>query len=72
MTNAQTLIEATEHFEAATKAVRLAELHHSSLVPGAPLRYKADAKRRLEAAEAELAAAQAAYDAAQDLAAPEE
>ncbi len=71
-TNFQTLLDATEQFEAAETAVRIAEIRLTSLVPGVPLRYGVEATRRLRAARADLEAAQAAYDAAQDLLAPEE
>ena len=67
-----TLYEATERFEAAERGVRIAEIHANSLVPGVPLRYGVEATRRLRAADAELEAARVAYDAAQDLPAPEE
>ena len=69
-TNFQTLLDATEHFEAAETAVRVAEIRLNSLVPGAPLRYGVEATRRLRAADAELEAARVVYDAAQDLPAP--
>jgi hypothetical protein len=42
------------------------------LVPGTPLRYGVEATRRLRAADAELEAARVAYEAAQDLPAPED
>jgi len=71
-TNFQTLLNATARFEAAETAVRVAEIHLTSLVPGAPLRYGVEATRRLRAADAERDAARVAYDAAQDLLAPED
>jgi hypothetical protein len=71
-TNFQTLLEATERFEAAETAVRVATIRLDSLVPGNPLRYGVEATRRLRAAEVELEAARVAYDAAQDLPAPED
>ncbi len=71
-TNFQTLFDATERFEAAETAVRVAEIRLTSLVPGAPLRYGVEATRRLRAARTELAEARLAYDAAQDLLAPED
>lgn len=71
-TNAQTLTDATERFEAAQTAVRIAETRIDSFVPTAPLRYKVEATERLRAADAELAAARAAYEAAQDLLAPKD
>jgi hypothetical protein len=70
-TNFRTLFDATERFEAAETAVRVAEIRLTSLVPGAPLRYGVEATRRLRAARADLEAARLAYDAAQDLPAPE-
>ena len=72
MANFNTLCEATERFEAAERAVRIAELRIRSRVPGVPLRYGVEATRRLRAADGELEAARVAYDAAQDLPAPEE
>lgn len=71
-TNFETLLHATERFEAAETAVRVAEIRLTSLVPGAPLRYGVEATRRLRAARAELEEARLAYDAAQDLPAPED
>ena len=72
MTHSETLLSATERFEAAETAVRVAEIRLNALVPGAPLRYGVEATRRLRAATAELEVARLAYDAAQDLPAPEE
>ena len=72
MANFNTLYEATERFEAAERAVRIAEIRLTSLVPGAPLRYRVEATRRLRTAHVELEAAQIAYDSAQDLPAPED
>ena len=72
MANFNTLYEATERFEAAERAVRIAEIRLTSRVPGVPLRYGVEAIRRMEAAETELEAARVAYDAAQDLPAPED
>ena len=71
-TNFQTLLEATERLEAAETAVRVAKIRLTSLVPGAPLRDGVEATRRLRAARADLDAARVAYDAAQDLPAPED
>ena len=68
----QTLLDATERFEAAQTAVRMAETRIACFAPSAPLRYKVEATERLRAADAELAKARAAYDAAQDLLAPED
>lgn len=72
MTNAHTLLHATEQLEAAEIAVRVAEVRLNALVPGAPLQYSVEATRRLRAADADLEAARVAYDAAQDLLAPED
>ena len=71
-TNFETLLNATEQFEAAETAVRVAEIRLTSLVPGAPLRYGVEATRRLRAARVDLEVARLAYDAAQDLPAPED
>ena len=48
------------------------EIRRNHLAPGTPLRYGVEATRRLRAADAELEAALVAYEAAQDLAAPED
>jgi hypothetical protein len=72
MTDVQGLLDATERFEAAQTAVRIAETRIDSFVPSAPLRDKVEATERLRAADAELAEARAAYDAAQDRLAPED
>lgn len=72
MTAVQGLLDATEHLEAAQTAVRIAQTRIDSFVPSAPLRYKVEATERLRAADAELAEARTAYDAAQDLLAPED
>ena len=72
MANFNTLYEATERFEAAERDVRIAAIRLNSLLPGNPLRYGVEATRRLRAARAELEAARVAYDAAQDLPAPED
>jgi hypothetical protein len=72
MTNFETLTRATLRVDEAERQVRIAEIRLNSLVPGAPLRYGVEATRRLRAADAELEAARAAYEAAQDLPAPEE
>jgi hypothetical protein len=72
MTNFETLTEATIRVDEAERNVRLAEIHLSSQVPGIPLRYGVEATRRLRAAVADLEAARVAYEAAQDLPAPEE
>lgn len=66
------LLEATERLERAHTKVRIAEVRHDSLVPGAPLRYGVEATARLRGALAEQDAAQAAFDAAQDVDCPEE
>lgn len=66
------LDQATERWERAQRARRLAEVHLEALLPEAPLRLKVEATRRLRAADAEAQAAQRAYDAAQDQPCPEE
>ena len=71
-TNFETLTEAAIRLEVAERAVRIAEIRLTSLVPGVPLRYGVEATRRLRAADAVLEAARVAYDAAQDLPAPED
>jgi hypothetical protein len=71
-TNFQILSDATEQLEAAETAVRVAKIRLNTLVPGTPLRYGVEATRRLRAAHADLEAARIAYDAAQDLPAPED
>jgi hypothetical protein len=70
MTNFETLTAATLRVDEAERQVRIAEIRLNSLVPGAPLRDGVEATRRLRAADAELEAARAAYEAAQDLPAP--
>jgi hypothetical protein len=72
MANFHTLTQASEKLEAAETAVRVAKIRLNTLVPGTPLRYGVEATRRLRAAHAELEAARVAYDAAQDLPAPED
>jgi hypothetical protein len=72
MTNFETLMHATIRLDEAERGVRIAAIRLSSLVRGAPLRYRVEATRRRRAADAELEAARIAYDAAQDLPAPEE
>ena len=72
MTNFETLTQATIRIDEAELGVRIAEIRLNSLVPGVPLRYGVEATRRLRAADAELEAARVAYDAAQDLPAPED
>ena len=65
------LLEATERLDRAETEARIAEIRLNSLVIGAPLRYGVAATVRLRRADTELAAAQAAYEAAQDLPCPE-
>lgn len=72
MTNFEILTRATLRVDEAERQVRIAETRLNSLVPGAPLRYRVEATRRLRAADAELEAARIAYEAAQELPAPEE
>jgi len=72
MTNFETLTHAAIRLDEAECGVRVAAIRLNSLVPGVPLRYGVEATRRLRAADAELEAARVAYDAAQDLPAPED
>ena len=72
MTNFETLTHAAIRLDEAERSVRVAAIRLNSLVPGAPLRYGVEATRRLRAADAELEAARVAYEAAQDLPAPED
>ena len=71
-TNFETLTHAAIGLDEAERNVRIAAIRLASLVPGVPLRYGVEATRRLRAADAELEAARVAYDAAQDLPAPED
>ena len=71
-TNFETLTRAAIRLDEAERSVRVAAIRLNSLVPGVPLRYGVEATRRLRAADAELEAARIAYDAAQDLPAPED
>ena len=71
-TNFETLTHAAIRLDEAERDVRIAEIHLNSQATGLPLRYGVEATRRLRAADAELEAARVAYDAAQDLPAPEE
>jgi hypothetical protein len=70
--NFETLTQVTLRVDEAERSVRVAAIRLTSLVPGAPLRYGVEASRRLRAAHAELEAARVAYEAAQDLPAPED
>ena len=70
--NFETLTQATLRVDEAERKVRVAALRLNNLVPGTPLRYGVEATRRLRAADAELEAARIAYEAAQDLPAPED
>jgi len=72
MTNFETLTQAAIRVDEAERSVRIAAIRLNSLVVGVPLRYGVEATRRLRAADAELEAARVAYDAAQDLPAPED
>ena len=69
--NFEVLTHAAIQLDAAERNVRIAAIRLDSLVPGVPLRYGVEATRRLRAADADLEAARVAYDAAQDLPAPE-
>jgi hypothetical protein len=71
MANFETLTHATLRVDEAERGVRVAKIRLNTLVPGAPLRYGVEATRRFRAADAELVAARVAYEAAQDLPAPE-
>ena len=71
-TNFAILTEAALRVDDAERELRIAEVRLNSLVPGVPLRYGVEATRRLRAADAELEAARGAYDAAQDVPAPED
>jgi hypothetical protein len=70
--NFETLTQATLRFDEAERSLRVAKIRLNTLVPGAPLRYGVEATRRLRAADAEFKAARVAYEAAQDLPAPED
>jgi hypothetical protein len=72
MTNFETLMHATIRLDEAERGVRIARIRRSTLVRGVPLRLRVEATRRLRAADTELEAARVAYDAAQDLPAPED
>ena len=72
MTNVETLTQASLRVDEAERQVSIAAIRLNSLVPGVPLRYGVEATRRLRAADAELEAARIAYEAAQDLPAPED
>ena len=70
--NFETLTLATLRFDEAERSLRVAKIRLNTLVPGTPLRYGVEATRRLRAADAEFEAARVAYEAAQDLPAPED
>lgn len=70
--NALALLDATERLERAETEVRIAALRIDTLVIGAPLRYGVEATERYRRALAKRDAAQAAFDAAQDIECPEE
>lgn len=72
MTNFETLTHAAIRLDEAERSVRIAAIRLNSLVPGVPLRYGVEATRRLRAADAELEVARVAYEAVQDLPAPED
>ena len=71
MANFETLTEATLRVDEAERKVRVAVIRITCLVPGTPLRYGVEATRRLRAAHDEPHAVRIAYEAAQDLPAPE-
>ena len=62
---------AAERLERAETEVRIAAIRIDTLVAEAPLRFKVEATARYRRARDERDAAQAAYDAAQDLECPE-
>ena len=66
-----TQMDAWERLERAQTEVQIAEISINALVIGAPLRYGVAATDRLRRADAELAAARASYEAAQDVECPE-
>jgi hypothetical protein len=68
----ETLTQATLRVDEAERSLRVAKIRLNTLVPGTPLRLGVEATRRLHAADAELEAARVAYEAAQDLPAPED
>ena len=70
--NVETLTRAALRVDEAERSLRVAKIRLNTLVPGAPLRYGVEATRRLRAAHAEFEAARVAYEAAQDLPAPED
>jgi hypothetical protein len=72
MTSFETLTDSAIRLDEAERDVRVAAIRLNSLVPGNPLRDGVEATRRLRAARAELEAARVAYEAAQDLPAPED
>ena len=72
MTNVETLTQATIRLDEAQRQVEIAAIRLNHLAPRTPLRYSVEATRRLRAADAELEAARVAYEAAQDLPAPED
>lgn len=65
-------MDAAERLAAAQRELRIAGYRIDSLVADAPLRFKAEATDRYRRAQAALDAAQAAYDASQDLDCPDE
>ncbi|HEV2006692.1 MAG TPA: hypothetical protein VGQ85_08780 [Candidatus Limnocylindrales bacterium] len=71
MANFRTLDDTTIRLDEAQRGVRIAELRIQTRVRGIPLRFQVEDTRRLRAATAKLEAARVAYEAAQDLPAPE-
>ena len=69
-TPALALFDASIRLDRARRDVDIAQTHLHALVPTAPLRYGVAATAKLRAATAELAAAEQAYEAAQDQPAP--
>jgi len=68
----ETLTAATFRLDAARERLGIAEVALNALVPNVPLRSSVAAAARLRTARAELADAEAAFDAAQDAPAPQE
>jgi hypothetical protein len=66
-----TQIDAAERLEAAERELRIAGYRIETRVAGVPLRYQVEDTRRYRAAAEALDAAQAAFDAAQDIDCPE-
>jgi len=72
MTNVEILDAATDRHERAQERVELARVRLDHLAPNTPLRYGVAATRRFREALAEAQETERAYEAAQDLPAPED